>query len=204
MRAIRLPSDEGAADVGGDFEPRFSVKHMLKDVRIAARLAENYSLELPVTEVASDMLLTQLKEGRGDADYSSVARRYFPAAGGVVRPEPAKTPESPVPAQPVLGAKEVSLRTEVVAETKSATPPPPEATPPPAPAVEVKPIPASPEPTQSPPIKTEPVIEAKPIVPAPELRESRPIPVVQVAESKADRSAAGGERVSTKSSRAHR
>jgi hypothetical protein len=134
--------------LAGDFEPHFSVKHMLKDVRIASRLAREYSLELPVAEVASDMLLAQLKEGRGDADYSSVAQRYFPAAGGVVRPEPVKTPETPEPAEPAC---------DVVAETKSRTPPPR-------------------EPTQPPPIKSEPIIEAKPIVPTPELKESRPIP----------------------------
>ena len=59
--------------LAGDFEPHFSVKHMLKDVRIAAKLAREFSLDLPVTEVSSDMLLAELKQGRGDADYSSVA-----------------------------------------------------------------------------------------------------------------------------------
>jgi len=169
--------------LAGNFEPHFSVKHMLKDVRIAARLAREYSLELPMAEVASDMLLAQLKAGRGDADYSSVAQRYFPTAGIIVRPEPVKTPESPEPAQPAFGTKEVQPRIEVVAETKSPTPPP-EATPRPAAIAEAKPIPELREPTQPPPIKSEPVIEAKPIVPAPELKESRPTPVEQVAEAK--------------------
>ena len=63
----------------GDFEPHFSVKHMLKDVRIASHLAQKYSLDLPVTEAAGDMLLEEMKHGRGDADYSSVAQKYFTA-----------------------------------------------------------------------------------------------------------------------------
>lgn len=84
--------------LAGDFEPHFSVKHMLKDMRIAANLAREFSLELPVTEVAGDMLLAELKEGRGDADYSSIAQKYFPALQKVVRPEAEKaisrSPES--------------------------------------------------------------------------------------------------------------
>ncbi len=90
----------------GDYETHFSVKHMLKDVRIAAKLAENYSLRLPVTDVSGEMLLEEMKRGHGDADYSSVAQRYFPAreqpspatpstptAASTTQPEPVKTPE---------------------------------------------------------------------------------------------------------------
>ncbi len=63
----------------GNFEPHFSVKHMLKDVHIAAKLAQDYALSLPVTAAAEEMLLDEMKRGRGDADYSSVAQKYFPA-----------------------------------------------------------------------------------------------------------------------------
>ena len=62
----------------GDFEPHFSVKHMLKDVQIASRLAHSYGLALGVTEVARDALLQDAKEGHGNQDYSSVMRRFFP------------------------------------------------------------------------------------------------------------------------------
>ena len=84
--------------LAGDFETHFSVKHMLKDVRIASALAKRFSLDLPVTEVSGDMLLAELKQGRGDADYSSVAQKYFPAAE---KPAPALTewrPPEPAPA----------------------------------------------------------------------------------------------------------
>ena len=71
--------------VAGDFEPHFSVKHMLKDVRIGMKLAERYGLDLPVTAASRDMLLDEAKHGRGDADYSSVAQKYFPAPGSLGR-----------------------------------------------------------------------------------------------------------------------
>jgi 3-hydroxyisobutyrate dehydrogenase-like beta-hydroxyacid dehydrogenase len=112
--------------LAGDYEPHFSVKHMLKDVRIAANMARDFSLDLPVTEASADMLLAELKQGRGDADYSSVAQKYFPAPPQVVRPELKKMVEAPKPA-------------ESAAEPKDARPKPAE------PAVEAKPNEVQPE-----------------------------------------------------------
>jgi 3-hydroxyisobutyrate dehydrogenase-like beta-hydroxyacid dehydrogenase len=61
-----------------DFEPHFSVKHMLKDIRIATRLGLSRDLELAVTAAAGDQLLEQIEQGHGDDDYSAVARKYLP------------------------------------------------------------------------------------------------------------------------------
>jgi hypothetical protein len=108
--------------LAGDFEPHFSVKHMLKDVRIAARLAEKFSLQLPMTDLAGDALLAELKQGRGDLDYSSVAQKYFPAPPPVVRPKAEKAMEKPDP-------------TELVPEMKETLPKPAE-----APPVATKPV----------------------------------------------------------------
>jgi 3-hydroxyisobutyrate dehydrogenase-like beta-hydroxyacid dehydrogenase len=85
--------------VAGDFEPHFSVKHMLKDVLIGLKLAQGYGLHLPVTEVSSDMLLAEMKQGRGDADYSSVAQKYFPAPPKIASQEPAIFVEMPKPVE---------------------------------------------------------------------------------------------------------
>src|SRR5215217_6723305 len=62
----------------GNFEPHFSVKHMLKDVQIASRLARSHGLTLGATEVARDALARDAAEGHGDEDYSSVMRVFFP------------------------------------------------------------------------------------------------------------------------------
>jgi 3-hydroxyisobutyrate dehydrogenase-like beta-hydroxyacid dehydrogenase len=93
--------------VAGDFEPHFSVKHMLKDVLIGLKMARRYGLHLPVTEVSSDMLLAEMKQGRGAADYSSVAQKYFPASPKITSQEPAPPGKMPrVVELPVTQKKE--------------------------------------------------------------------------------------------------
>ncbi len=93
--------------LAGDFETHFSVKHMLKDVRIASALAKSYSLDLPVTEVSGDMLLAELKQGRGDADYSSVAQKYFPAAEKPMPAAAETAAETPKPPEPAPAMTEI-------------------------------------------------------------------------------------------------
>jgi len=63
-----------------DFEPHFSLKHMLKDMQIAARYGLSQHLELAVTAAARDRLLEQMQRGFGDEDYSAVARKYLGGA----------------------------------------------------------------------------------------------------------------------------
>ncbi len=83
----------------GNYETHFSVKHMLKDVRIAARLAKNYSLKLPVAELSGDLLLEEMKRGHADADYSSLAQRYFPSHEPLV-PTPPSSAEPSITSAP--------------------------------------------------------------------------------------------------------
>ena len=61
----------------GDFEPQFSVKHMLKDMHLASQIALSHYLDLGVTAAARHQLLEQMQWGHGDDDYSSVARKYL-------------------------------------------------------------------------------------------------------------------------------
>ena len=63
----------------GNFESHFSVKHMLKDVVIATRLARSLGLEFGATEASRHGLAGEMRQGRGDDDYSSLVRQYFPA-----------------------------------------------------------------------------------------------------------------------------
>lgn len=122
--------------MAGDFEPHFSVKNMLKDVRIGAKLARDFALDLPVTEVCRDMLLNELKQGRGDADYASIAQKYFPASAKIAKPKEEALTERERPAW------------TVPAEVKPAAPPP---SPAPTKAAEAKPAKApEPEPEKAP------------------------------------------------------
>ena len=64
--------------MASDFEPHFSVKHMLKDMQIAKRIARHFDLDLTVAGATRDRLLDEAGQGRGDDDYSSIARRFLP------------------------------------------------------------------------------------------------------------------------------
>jgi 3-hydroxyisobutyrate dehydrogenase-like beta-hydroxyacid dehydrogenase len=70
-----------------DFEPHFSVKHMLKDMQIANQIGLSNYLDLGVTAAARDQLLEQMHWGHGDDDYSVVARKYLQEAAPTVGEE---------------------------------------------------------------------------------------------------------------------
>jgi 3-hydroxyisobutyrate dehydrogenase-like beta-hydroxyacid dehydrogenase len=70
-----------------DFEPHFSVKHMLKDMQIANQIGLANYLDLGVTAAARDQLLEQMHWGHGDDDYSVVARKYLHEAAPVAGEE---------------------------------------------------------------------------------------------------------------------
>jgi hypothetical protein len=52
---------------------------MLKDVVIATRLARAFGLEFGATDASRHGLTEEMRQGRGDDDYSSLFRQYFPA-----------------------------------------------------------------------------------------------------------------------------
>ena len=83
----------------GDFEPHFSVKHMLKDMQIALSMAELHSVELPVTTAAARVLYDAANRGWADLDFSSVLKFYAD------EPEPA-APVSNSDAKPAAEKKE--------------------------------------------------------------------------------------------------
>ncbi|HEX4697106.1 MAG TPA: NAD(P)-dependent oxidoreductase [Candidatus Udaeobacter sp.] len=70
--AMKLPKM-----ISRDFDPQFSVKHMLKDMQLACHIALSHYLDLGVTAAARDQLLEQTQWGHGDDDYSVVARKYL-------------------------------------------------------------------------------------------------------------------------------
>jgi hypothetical protein len=73
--------------IDSDFEPHFSIKHMLKDMQIANQLGLSHDLELGVTAAARDRLVEQVQRGHGEEDYSALARKYLPDSGSATREE---------------------------------------------------------------------------------------------------------------------
>src|SRR5207248_2036414 len=64
--------------ISADFDPHFSVKHMLKDMQTANRMGRHFDLDLTVAGATRDRLLDEARQGRGDDDFSSIARRFLP------------------------------------------------------------------------------------------------------------------------------
>ena len=84
--------------LSGDFDPRFSVSNMLKDLRIALSCVEGKGIDLPVTAASAGALLGAMQAGRGGEDFSAIARHYSYAGahGAVVPSDPLPLPSLPV------------------------------------------------------------------------------------------------------------
>ena len=142
--------------IEGNFEPHFSVKHMLKDMQIANRLGLANHLELSVTGVTRDRLLEQAQRGFGDKDYSVLARKYLhearPAAQEEANlelfrqaseappapraiPEPIVAASNPEVAPPVAEAPPPEPAPAQIESSKMAEPPPESSNAAPAPEV---------------------------------------------------------------------
>ena len=94
-----------------DFEPHFSVKHMLKDMQIASQIALSHYLDLGVTAAARDQLVEQMQWGHGEDDYTAVMRKYLhePASGFYEEPQLQQPDEQ--------SAAEESIADSIEAET---------------------------------------------------------------------------------------
>jgi hypothetical protein len=81
----------------------------LKDVVIATRLARNFGIEFGATDASRHGLTEEMRQGRGDADYSSLFRQYFPAGG------PLGTPSNGEEDQPRLAGLDEAKAAETAA-----------------------------------------------------------------------------------------
>lgn len=59
-----------------DFDPRFSLKHMFKDVQIGLAMAADFGVDLPASSAFAGSAMSGLQNGWGDLDFSVVARHY--------------------------------------------------------------------------------------------------------------------------------
>ena len=82
----------------GDFEPRFSLKNMFKDVQLALNIAAESGVELPAAAAFAGAAMAGIQQGWGEADFSVISRFYgFPGQGHAL-------PDSPSEDSPAAGA----------------------------------------------------------------------------------------------------
>ena len=70
--------------LSGDYDPHFSLKHMLKDVQFGLDMGAELQLDLPVTQATAEAMRQGLSAGWADLDFSVIMKRY----------DPQETPES--------------------------------------------------------------------------------------------------------------
>jgi 3-hydroxyisobutyrate dehydrogenase-like beta-hydroxyacid dehydrogenase len=73
--------------ISGDFDPRFTLKNMFKDIKIALAMAEESGLDLPEAEAFAGVAMAGIQKGWADADYSAIARHFgYPGSDPKVTP----------------------------------------------------------------------------------------------------------------------
>ncbi len=97
---LKLP-----AMIAQNFEPNFSLKHMLKDARLALNLADALELSLPVTETTAEVLSLGMANGWADQDFCCVSQLY-PVPEGTVRTDLAGAPDRPASSPPAVPSEE--------------------------------------------------------------------------------------------------
>ena len=123
---LKLP-----AMIAGNTEANFSLKHMLKDVRFAQRLADKYELSLPVTDTTAEVFEMGVHNGWEEQDFSVVAQLYaVPPA-----PEPTAPADAPPKPEPPPAVSDDKPTAAEEAEPPASTEGPSSPDQPPRPAV---------------------------------------------------------------------
>jgi len=60
----------------GDFDPRFSLKNMFKDIQIALGAAADQGLEFPAAAAFAGSAMSGIQKGWGEQDFSVIARHF--------------------------------------------------------------------------------------------------------------------------------
>jgi hypothetical protein len=81
--------------LSGDFETRFSLKNMFKDIQIALAMAEDKDVELPAASAFAGMAMAGLQRGWGEEDFSVLSRFYGYTGRNPQNSEPAPCGELP-------------------------------------------------------------------------------------------------------------
>ena len=111
--ALKLP-----AMIGRNFEANFSLKHMLKDVRLAREIAGENQVPLPVMNAIEGVFSEGIDEGWGDEDFCGIARIY----DGILPEEPEAPEEKPAVSKPAATVAETSTPAPESRQDAPATP----------------------------------------------------------------------------------
>ena len=79
-------------------EPRFSLKHMFKDLQLALAMAEEKDVELPAASAFAGIAMAALQRGWGEEDFSVVSRFY--GYTGRIPKAPESSPEAAPATEP--------------------------------------------------------------------------------------------------------
>jgi 3-hydroxyisobutyrate dehydrogenase-like beta-hydroxyacid dehydrogenase len=93
--------------LGGDFTPRFSVKNMLKDLRLALLSMKGRGIDMPATAATAGALMGAVQSGWAEDDFASLSRHYSYSGSQqeIQTFDPDASPAS-VPTVPALHSKE--------------------------------------------------------------------------------------------------
>ena len=79
--------------IDGDFDARFSLKNMFKDIQIALSMARDADIELPAASAFAGIAMAGLQRGWADEDFSVISRFYeYPGAAAKAAAEQAESP----------------------------------------------------------------------------------------------------------------
>jgi len=96
--------------LAGEFDPRFSVKNMLKDLQIALQAVRGKGIDLPATEATAGALMGAVQAGWGEDDFSSLAR-HFSYPGSVKEMPREESSDGNVPSLPLGSGSQDGAKT---------------------------------------------------------------------------------------------
>ena len=64
------------AMITSDFDPRFSLKHMFKDIQIALSMGQEHGIDLPQAAAFAGSAMSGIQKGWADLDFSCIAQHY--------------------------------------------------------------------------------------------------------------------------------
>ncbi len=107
-----------------NFDPNFSLKHMLKDVRLALDLAGEKKIPTPVSSALEQVFSEGIEKQWGDLDFSVVTRNYDEFLPPRPAPAPVDEPDAALPApEPEPAEEPVTDSHPAAASTPTGLPP---------------------------------------------------------------------------------